>query len=349
MKKLVYLVASIALMSACRKANEYLPPAFNYKIEPVTITANVNTGAYYYNYTAADWAKKYTNTPMLGEYNALNAATMAQHRKWADEGGVDFFVFNWNGAAAGDPVVSSFIQGRSEQVKMVINYNTAHLSASNASPLSGAKLNTMLNELKTLSNNHFSKDYYYKLDGKPVIMITPLNLAANAAASIDYTMVIPAMKTALSAIGIDVYIIGEIAAGWLPPARYATTARIMDAVTTSNWATDVYDRSAFFASFSDMNWKNWTDSTAGWKTDFVPCIFPGYNDKAMTPASKMYDVGGTAAFYEDYCNVAKRNMSANRLVLINSWNHFQLGTSLEPSKEYGNTYLEITKKQFKIK
>jgi len=348
MKKLIHILLVLVVFSSCKKQNDYLPTNFNYKIDPVNITENVNVGAYYYNYTATDWAKKYTNTPEKGEYSALNATIMEQHRQWADLAGVDFFIFNWNGAA-GDPLLSGFVNGRTNNVKMVINYNTAHLAVSNASPLTGAKLNTMINELKTLAANHFAKDYYFKTGNQPVIMISPLNLSAGAATSIDFQTVIPAVKQALSATGVNVYIIGEIGLGWLPPARYATAIKTVDAVTLNNWSTDVYDRSVFFNAYLDQNWKNWTDSTNSWNVDFTPAIFPGYNDKTMTPASKMYDLGGTAAFYTDICNVAKRNMGKKRMVLINSWNNFQLGTTIEPAKEYGNTYLDITRKQFKVK
>jgi hypothetical protein len=141
---------------------------------------------------------------------------------------------------------------------------------------------------------------------------------------------------------------GEITSGWLPPVRYAPAIKAMDAVNLNNWSTDGYDRSVFFASYSDMNWKNWTDSTTSWNIDFTPVIFPGFNDKAMTPASKLFDLGGSKEFYVDYCNVAKRNMSKKRIVLINSWNNFQMGTSIEPTVEYGKLFLETTKKEFKI-
>jgi hypothetical protein len=349
MKKLISIALLLVMFASCKKQNEHLPPSFSYKIEPVAITENVNVGAYYFNYAAADWAKKYTNTPEKGEYSALTPAIMEQHRQWADLGGVDFFIFNWNGASSGDPLLNSFVTGRNSNVKMVINYNTAHLSATNASPLTGTKLNNMINELKSLATKHFTQDYYFKTNGKPVILITPLNLSSSAATSIDYTTVIPAVKQALNAVGVNVYIIGEITIGWLPPQRYAVSTKAMDAVTANNWSTDVYDRSVFFNSFTDQNWKNWTDTTTTWNVDFTPTIFPGFNDKVMTPASKLYDLGRTEEFYTDYCNVAKRNMSKSRIVLVNSWNNFQLGTTLEPAKEYGTKYLEITRNQFKIK
>ena len=349
MKKLIYIAAgALALLTACKKQDNYLPPNFNYKIDQVNITENVNVGAYYYNYAAADWAKKYTNTPVNGEYSSTDPVIMAQQRAWADQAGVDFFIFNWNAAPANDLLLNTFLQGRNNKVKMVINYNTAHLGATNASPLQGAKLTTMINELKTLAATHFNQDYYYKVNGQPLILITPLNLAATAATSINYATVIPALKQALSAAGVNVYIIGEITSGWLPPVRYASAIKAMDAVDLSDWSTDVYDRATFMASYTDQNWKNWTDSTSKWNKDFVPCIFPAFNNKATVPASKLFNIDRSTAFYTDYCNVAKRNMSGKRIVFINSWNDFQMGTTLEPAKEYGTTYLDITRKQFKI-
>lgn len=349
MKIFSYIILSIVLFTSCKKRDQYLPPDFNYPIPPFPITENVNVGAYFYNYATADWAKKFTNTPVLGQYNALTASVMLQQRQWADAGGIDYFIFNWNGSATGDPLLNSFITGRNEKVKMVINYNTAHLSVTNASPLTGAKLTTMINELKTLAAAHFNKDYYFSINSQPVILITPLNLSAGALTSIDYTAVMPQVRSALTAVGVNIYVIGEITSGWLPPQRYRTAIKTMDAVDLSNWAPDTYERYYFINSFSDQNWKNWTDSTTTWNVDYVPCIMPAYNDKVMTPTSKLYDVARTPEAYTDYCNVAKRNMSKKRLVIINSWNNFQFGTTLEPATEYGTTYLDITKAQFKVK
>lgn len=343
----LYVLATAFLLSACKKEDEFLPPDFNYDIPDVPVTQDIVTGAFYYNYSADDWSKKYTFTPELGTYSALEGRTMDQHRKWADQAGLNFFIFNWNGSASGDQLLNSFIEGRNSQVQMVINYNAAHLAASNSSPLTGAKLNTLIAEFKTLATTHFTKDYYYKIEGKPVVLFSPLNLSANASSSINFADVIPAIRQAMHDMGIALYIIGNVNAGWLPPQRYSTAIKTMDAVDLNDWSTNNYDRSVFFPSYSDMNWKNWTDSTSKWNVDFVPCIFPGFDDKAMTPGSKLYTIERSESFYRAYCNVAKRNMGTKRIVLINSWNNFQMGTPMEPAKEYGTMYLDLTKTQFK--
>jgi len=350
MKNIIYALVGLFLWVSCEETDEHLPPQFNYEIPPTELSDDVLVGALYYNFATADWAKKYTNTPQLGQYSALSAETMKQHRIWADQAKINFFIFPWNGTS-GNALLTSFITGRSENVKMVLNYSTAHLSATNASPLAGAKLTTMVNEFKSHYITHFDKEYYFKIDGKPVVIISPVNLASSAAASIDYPMVITALRTELKNDGTDLFLIGEITSGWLPPQRYATALKTFDAVVLSNWTANGnygYDRSVFYPAFSDQAFKNWADSTSVWGIDFVPCIMPGFDDKVMTPASKNFNIVRSAKLYTDMCNVAKRNLGEKKITIINSWNNFQFGTSIEPTSEYGTEYLEITSKQFKV-
>jgi hypothetical protein len=331
-------------MSSCKKQDQHLPPDFNYKIPEVSISEDVHVGAYYYNQKSSTWSKVSDTSP-LGEYTSIDV--MAQERENADKAGVDFFVFNWNGVAD-DGLLQSFIDGRTENVKMVINFNTNHLKATNSSPLAGTKLTTMLDEFANLASSYFGKDFYYTVDGKPLVLITPINLPSNAAASIDYTTVVPALRDKMSSLGVDLFLTGEITSGWLPPQRYSDALQAMDAVTLSDWSTDVYDRAVMMAPFMDINWKNWTDSTSKWDVSFIPNIFPGFDDKVGSASSKKYNIDRTPQLYIDFTNVAKRNMGKERLVLINSWNNFKLATEIAPSVEYGDTYLELTRKQFKV-
>jgi hypothetical protein len=347
MKNILYAIWIVLLLGSCNNEEEYLPTNFNHPIPQVNITENVNVGLFYYNYTPADWTKKYTGTPTLGEYSALTPSVMDQHRTWADLGGIDYFIFKWNGAAD-DSLLNNFKTGRTQNVRMVINYNTAHLGASASSPLEGDKLTTMTDELKTFASAHFGSDDYFKINGNPVLLITPVDASLG---SVDYTAVIPAVRTELSSIGVNPFIIGEINGGWLPPQRYSTANQAFDAVVLSDWKADGnygYDRSVFFAPFIDYAFINWSDSTTAWGIDFVPCILPGFDDRVMSPSSKIFTVERSINFYTDMCNVAKSNMGINRIVTINSWNDFQYGTTLEPTQEYGTDYLEVTRTQFKI-
>jgi hypothetical protein len=350
-KPIFYFIAAAAILVACKKkdAVEDFASRFKYPIPQVQLTSNATVGAYYYNYTSSDWSKKQADTSLLGKpYNAItNPAVLPQQMAWADEGGVDYFIMKWNGSAD-NALLNAFAAARTNQkVKMVIDYNTAHLSATNASPLSGAKLQTMLNDFTSLVQNYISKDYYFKIGNRPVILLTPLNLSSSALTSIDYGQVVNTLRTELKKQNIDPFFIGELTTGWTAPVNYSQAALgAMDAIVLTTWNTADYDRWWAFYSYSDLNYQNWKTTLEAMNVEYAPCIFPGYNDPNSTTQRI---IERTAANYTDYCNVAKRSMGKNQLVIINSWNDFMKGTSLEPAVEYGKDYLKITKEQFKVK
>jgi hypothetical protein len=119
----------------------------------------------------------------------------------------------------------------------------------------------------------------------------------------------------------------------------------MDAIVLTNWNTPDYDRWWAFYSYNDLNWQNWKTTLDKINVEYVPCIFPGYNEPSA-PTQRILD--RTEANYVDYCNVAKHNMGKNQMVIINSWNDFSRGTHLEPSLKYNKQFLTITKREFKV-
>jgi hypothetical protein len=343
-------VLLLAVFASCKK--ETVPDVtskYKYPIPTVKLTSNANVGAYYLNYSSTDWSRPHSDTSLLGKpYNVLtNSAIMPQQLTWADEGGVNYLIFKWNGSANDNTLLNTFVTARTNQnVKMVIGYNTAHLGATNASPLVGAKLQTMLNEIKTLVQNQISKDYYFRIGNRPVILLTPLNLSSSVATSIDYKYVADTLRVELKKLDVDPFIIGELTTGWTAPVNFnQAVLGAMDAVVLTNWNTPDYDRWWAFYSYNDLSWQNWKTSLEKMNVEFAPCIFPGYNEP-NAPTQRIIE--RTEANYTDYCNVAKRSMGKSQIVIINSWNDFTRGTSLEPSVKFNKQFLTLTKREFKI-
>ncbi|MDT3400997.1 glycoside hydrolase family 99-like domain-containing protein [Mucilaginibacter terrae] len=345
----ILIICSIGFFSCKKDDNLIDKDKYIYDIPAVKLTTDARVGAYYLNYVAADWAKVHSDTSLLGKpYNAVtDAAIFPQQLNWADEGGVDYLIFKWNAAATDNSLLNAFASRRTNQkVKMVIDFNTAHLSATNVSPLSGAKLQTMISELKTLVTQHISKDYYYKIDNRPVIMLTPLNLSATTLTSIDFKSVMASLRNEFAAIGLNPYFIGELTTGWASPANFDQAALAsMDALVLTTWNTPDFDRWWGFNSYLDLNWKNWTSNLTNINVEFIPCIFPGYNEPSAT-TQRVFD--RSEANYLNYTNVAKGNMGKNSMIIINSWNDFAKGNSLEPSKKFNKQYLNLTKNAFKV-
>ncbi|MFC7526859.1 glycoside hydrolase family 99-like domain-containing protein [Parapedobacter sp. GCM10030251] len=324
------VVASLAVglaLAACQK-NEPTPiPDFDYDIPPTELGGDVHVGAYY------------------TVYDSISAADAERSFSDAEAAGLDYFVLPYTSAASAGAIDRTLEARNGSRVKWVINYSLGSLNATNGSPLAGAKLETLKADFAAFAATYFGTDAYYKIDGKPLIMINALNLSASQSQSIDFNLVAQELKATLQEAGFESFIVGEITTGWIPPQRYAAAVKAMDAVTLNNWATNNYDRSEFFPSFLDMNWKNWTDSLSGWGVDFVPNILPGYDDKHVNANSNIYDLERTPEFYADLCNVAKRNLTATPIILINSWNNQANRTGIEQKSPYGDAYLRITREQ----
>jgi hypothetical protein len=273
---------------------------------------------------------------------------MQQHLKWADTAGVNFFTFRWNGTTDNTILTNFKTQAPSANVKMVIDYNTAHLAATNASPLIGAKLTTFANEWRTLISTYVnSQSSYYTINNQPVVMLSPLNLTASTLTSINYKLVADTLRAVMNSYGLKPYIIGELTTGWVAPINYPDSIlKAMDGIVLNTWSTTDYDRMFAFYSYSDLNYQNWKKTLEGWNIDYVPCIFPGWNNPS---APTQYVIPRSDSNYIAYCNVAKRSMGKNRLIMINSWNDFQKGNTLEPAAEYGTNYLTITRRELKKK
>lgn len=352
--KSIYVFLSLCFLMFYSCSNdEHLPDVgkFYYPIPDTPLTEAVNLGAYYYAYQSADWSKKYPETPELGEYNILeNPQLMSKQFDWAILGGINFFILKWNGEINDNELLAQYAAFYKNQgPKMVINYDISHLGGTNDSPIVDAKLKLMLAELEDLYDRYMANDYYYAIEGRPVIMITSLIPNSKYANAIDFDFVMKAVRKHFADKNINPYFIGEIPTGWRAPQTYKKNIVTMDAVILNSWAPNDYDRSYAFCSFNDISWKNWCDSTSAWKMDYIPCIFPAYNDKVSNEKSKNYIVERTEKFFIDYCNVAKRNLGSKRFVIVNSWNDFCKGNALEPGEEYGTSSLEILKDQFSVK
>lgn len=363
MKKIIgILLGLIALFATSCDNDDHLAPDKNkyvYDIPQTDLGVDAVVGAYYTNITSSSsWlksgAKIYSGTPVLGEYLSTTISALNQQIAWADEAALDFFIFGWDAASADNTLIKNFQTSRAAtnaKVRFVVNYNTKHLNVTNNNPLQNeVNLNKMIDDFTKTMIPLFNDDSYYKVDGRPVVVITPSNLSSSALTSIDYSLVIPALKKAMNTAGYDLYTIGEITTGWVAPVNYEDhQIASFDGVTVNDWSTNMYDRYYAFFSFVDLNWANWKSSISKWSTDFVPCIFPSYNDRVNSSSSYKYTFGqeGVTSDYVNFCNVAKRNIGSKNIVLVNSWNNYQKGTNLEPTEENKSEFLKITKSQFK--
>lgn len=360
MRHIYAAIAATALLmafSACNK-EEYGAPdkdKYIYDIPQTDLPFDVVTGAYYSNYSTVVNKDKSPEEPLLGYYKTTDDGVMASHIAWADQAGLDFFIFGWDASSSDRSLIQLFNSTRTAEnnVKYIIRYNTSHLKVTNEEPLqSASKFKVMEAEFIDEISSMMQSDSYYKLpDGRPVMLITPANLSSSALLSIDFSQVIPAIKSEMKDFfGIEPYIIGEMTTGWTAPVNYADhQVYSFDAMSLRDWKTRSYDVFFGYFSFLDINWNNWQTTLAKRNVSFVPCIYPSYNDRVNTPTSYYYTFSedGDTNDFINFCNVAKRNIGKENIVLFNSWNDWVNGTNLEPSTLKETRFLDEAKQQFK--
>lgn len=351
---IIGLLAVSVIITGCDK-NEYGAPEkdkYIYDIPQTDLASDALTGAYYYNYTSPIDSKTSPEVPEL-DYYTTNEDVMKQHIVWADQAGLDFFIFTYDGSDSDMSAIDMFNSARTAggNVKYVIKYDTGHLNVSNDNPLeSEEKYKLFITDFVDVLAPMMLSGSYYSIDGRPVMLISPANLSSSALLSIDFNTVLSRFRSDFASFyGVEPYIIGEMSTGWTAPVNYSDhQVYSFDALTLSDWKTRSYDIFYGYFSFLDINMNNWKTTLAKRGVDFVPCIFPSYNDRVNTPTSYYYTFSedGDPEDYINFCNVAKRNIGSRNIVLINSWNNWSNGTNLEPSDLKGEKFLEVTREQF---
>ena len=354
-KLIIWTIILSCVMISCEKENYGAPDKdkYIYDIPQTDVSSEVLTGAYYNHYSTAVTEAKSPEIPTLGWYTTEESGVMNQHVAWADKAGLDFFIFTWDNKGTEAGLIDLFNSSRTEEtgVKYILRYSTAHLGLSNENPLHGdVKYRQMINDFVDILNTYLTSDSYFTIDGKPVIIFTPTNLSSDALLSIDFSKVIKSLRQDLkSFFNIDLYIIGEMTTGWVAPVNYADhQVYSFDGFTLRDWKTRSYDVFYGYFSFLDINWNNWKTTLKKRDVEFIPCIYPSYNDRKNDKKSYYYtfsEDGNTDDFVK-FCNVAKRNMGSNQIVLLNSWNGWNEGTNLEPSNLKEERFLDVVNQQF---
>lgn len=361
---ILFFILTVAV-SGCKKGD--VGPSIddyflNYQIKEVPVTQDYVVGAIYYWFSSFN--PNITEVPVVGKYSMPNGvidpSIMSQHIDQASSGGIDYFLFQIrsynvdNGNYKHDStLISTFIQqNTSGKMKFAVYYtfNPGNYGVSTSVNMESdsTKLNRFFDDIVRLAPL-FKNASYQKVNGKTLLYINNSNQLYSA----DDPSIYKTLRSKLSALGFDMYIVGY-QERWSPPARYVIRFRnCVDAVYEQSYSSQVnsWDRWYLLPQEMDQNWeysrKYFADSLS---ISFIPNISPAYNWNINTPTSvnPNYPRTDSGKMYRTLCNVAKMNAdNTTRLIVIDSWNDWAEDMQLEPAESYGNLYLDITKQEFK--
>jgi len=371
--------AMIISLYACKKKDPSASDVFiNYTVPDVPTTKNYTVGAFYYTFSTFNTITPqkpvvggpgpyfYSNgMPALSSPAVLTPAIMDVHVADAALAKIDYFIFsvrsptmdNTNFKTDSNTIVSFLNAANSSKMNFALSYNlnTSLVGISSTTTTTGyidnasnaTKLANFYNDFKRLSY-WMSKANYQKVNGKYLLVI---NHAQDLNSS-DNVQLYKQIRSNLSALGFDLFIVGE-QDSWSPPQRYyyrfQNCTDGMYEANMGNYGSDL-DRYFEFPQFCDQNWAYWKTMVESWGQQFVPCVMAGYNYQYQGNTGAFNSVQRTTdgAWYKKFTDIAKRNASDMNLIFVDSFNNFTLDSQIEPTQAYGNTFLDITRTAFKL-
>ena len=313
-------------------------------------TAALLIGAYYYPwYYPERWTKEpVTDTPQLGWYSSDERPVARQHVRWAQQADLDFFMVSW--LAPGGHEDRNLKQAvlpelESSRFRFALLYETPlalQIPAGQALDLEkklpdGVRAGDRLVEhFDYLADTYLKQKSYLRFDGKAVVEFYLVRDMKNAGPYLKL------VRERLRKRGIELYLIADVIY-WEPPEKldWSFLKEHFQAVTAYN----MYYRPKFLASVREQF--QTSDRVAREHgLGFIPNVMPGYDDTPLRGEERVTVNRRHGQFYRDSWDSAAPFVKADQpFVLITSFNEWHEGTELEPSTEYGDKYIELTRER----
>lgn len=109
-----------------------------------------------------------------------------------------------------------------------------------------------------------------------------------------------------------------------------------------------YDRYTFFHRIVNLAWEYHKETWLNYNIEYIPTIAPSVNLKLINSGSPTYVIDKNEEWFRAHCNVARRAVGSNRIVLLDSFNDWNRGTQVESADTYADEFLNILREEFKV-
>ncbi|MDG2350637.1 MAG: glycoside hydrolase family 99-like domain-containing protein [Flavobacteriaceae bacterium] len=325
----------------------------NYEVPFEPIISDYLVGAQYTRFVRRN---NVPEEPSIGIYNGNVADPLVyeQHVNQANTAGIDFFIFQFRSANNSnlnnqDATYINDLQtaSNSQNVNFALSYNFANMGLNNNRRIEDAGLVQRFIDDFKLMIPFFNQPNYMKVDGKNIVYI----FNSHVLHSNDNAALYQSMRDELSAMGVELYLIG-MQNQWTPTLRFDFRfVNGVDAVTHSPYAIvnqNDYDRFTYFHRIVNLAWEYHKDTWLSYNIEYIPTIAPSVNLKIINSGSPTYVIDKNEDWFRAHCNVARRAVGTNKIVLLDSFNDWNKGTQLESADTYQNEYLNILREEFKV-
>lgn len=318
--------------------------------------SDYDVGVYYFpgwwNYSRWSVLESYPErTPLLGYYREGEPAVADWHIKWMAEHGINFIVYDWywsDGGRSLEHAIHNGLFNASLQKQMKFCLLWANHNAPGTSSEADLKKVTQY-----WLDNYFLRPEYYKIDGKPVVVIfAPSRFSDDIGA--------PAVKRAFDNARRMCQEKG-LPGLYFVACAYPDEGGIKlieqqgyDAISGYNYpgaGTNGELRAPY-----DMNIKGyesfWKSISKMSSLRYIPVTDPGWDSRPWGGPNAMVRTDKAPWKFEKMLNLAKQFVDTEspkeqrKIVLVEAWNELGEGDFIEPHREWGFGYLDAIRRVF---
>gem|GEM_PF-3589457 len=312
-------------------------------------------GAYYYTWYRPAYAGEAPWTtwvpddePVLGAYDSRDPAVINQHVAWALEHGINWFNISWARAGSWDD--GRFIQDYFLPTALgsAIDFSVFHEGVEFDRREDGAvsfddaeNRRKLRRDFQYFEQAYFGEPNYLTIDDRPVVSYYAAHEFTGA--------VDTAIQAARAAIDADPYLIAcvlgantttgvrtEVATPWIDAVDAVTGYSLYDGAVTADYAT--------YRDWATRELERWALVADSVDAAYVPTLLPGLNDTQIPDRPDRYKhpvLPRDPAAFEGLGRAAVERADPDLdAVLVTSFNEWPEYTAVEPSTDFGTTYLQ---------
>ena len=282
---------------------------------------------YYTWFDESTWSTDLLSDLPAQLYASRDRAVMGRHIEQAQAAGIDAFLVAWYGPATGSNQTEPNLQALLDEAALR-NFQIGILFETDSPFFNGA--GDITAALHHAAATHMAHPAYVRVDGRPPLFFWRQSALDPATWNDIRAQVDPVRSAIWISEGVETAYMGVFdglylySNSWNPPADLTAT--------NQKFAARVRSASAQFGAY-----KSWAAT-----------VMPGYDDLRIRPGNGFRTDREGGAYYDRAWQAALA--SAPDWIVITSFNEWPEGTYIEPSQNYGDTFLTQTarwSRQFK--
>jgi hypothetical protein len=310
-------------------------------------------GAYYYPwYWKSRWTEQpVTDTPKLEHYSSDDKAVVRQHIQWARQADLDFFIVSWlsEEGKEGQNLKRTFLpEIEKSDLRFALFYESSlalqmpagkKIDLKRMLPNATTAGHTMIEHFDHFASTYFKHPNYLCIDGRPVVIVYIVRDMTNAA---PYFAL---LRQRMQKKGINLYLVADVLY-WDSPETFDKTLlkAHFEGVTAYNMYRVGEGSQSNFLSLVARQFTQADTWARSIGLRLIPNVMPGYDDTRLRGHPRPILNRHEGKYYRDYWRMASQFVDdRQRMFFVTSFNEWHEGTEIEPSVEYGDAYLGLSR------